>query len=173
MYSNLTLSFMTFEQYSVVFSYSAVKISTQGPDILNDNFETVWEQTIENASEEWKEVNIDLSQYLQKGKIWIAFVFQDGNLGHGWFIDDVVVEGYFDGVEENLAENHNVTPNPAKDFIRLEGFENGSEINIYNSLGQLILTKKYSENEMINVSNFASGVYFVRNGNQSTKFVIE
>lgn len=113
MYSNLTLSFMTFEQYSVVFS------------------------------------------------------------GHGWFIDDVVVEGYFDGVEENLAENHNVTPNPAKDFFRLEGFENGSEINIYNSLGQLILTKKYSENEMIDVSDFASGVYFAMNGNQSTKFIIE
>lgn len=172
-YSNLTLSFMTFEQYSVVFSYSAVKISTQGLDILNDNFETVWEQTPENATEEWKEVNIDLSQYLQNEKIWIAFVFEDGDFGHGWFIDDVVVEGQLDGVVENISENQDVIPNPAKDFIRLEGFENGSEINIYNSLGQLILTKKYSENEIIDVSDFASGVYFVRNGNKSTKFVVK
>lgn len=173
-YSDFTLSFKTFEQYSVVFSYSAVKISTQGPDILNDNFETVWEQTAENASEEWKEVNIDLTQYLENEHIWIAFVFQDGDLGHGWFIDDVKMEGTInEDVEEHYSENQYVSPNPASEFIHLEGFENGSDIEIFNSLGQRVLSKKYSENEMIDVSDFVSGVYFVRNGSKSMKFVVE
>ncbi|MCQ2308830.1 MAG: T9SS type A sorting domain-containing protein [Bacteroidales bacterium] len=172
-YSNLTLSFKTLEKYSVVFSYSAVKISTSGSDPLTDDFVTVWEQTPENASEEWKDVDVDLTQYLESERIWIAFVFEAGDLGHCWFIDDVVVDGQPDGVGENISENQNVVPNPASDFIRLEGFEDGSEIEIYNSLGQLVLSKRHSENEVIEVSNLASGIYFLKNGSRSLKFVVE
>ncbi len=66
-------------------------------------------------------------------------------------------------------------PNPAKDFVRIEGAE-AAEVQVYNALGQMVKTIQGS-NE-INVSGLAEGVYLLRitdaNGkNHVTRVVVK
>lgn len=67
--------------------------------------------------------------------------------------------------ENNItANNFNVYPNPAKNFITIET-KLSSEKTIYitNTLGQILQTIITSENTItINLNNFNSGVYFIR-----------
>ena len=64
-----------------------------------------------------------------------------------------------DGLDEPTENPLTVWPNPAKDFVRIEGTE-ASEVQVYNALGQMVKTVKGS-NE-INVSGLAEGVYMLR-----------
>lgn len=68
-----------------------------------------------------------------------------------------VVLNEFVGIEENTVAVE-VYPNPAKDFVRIEGME-AAEVQVYNALGQLVRTVQGS-NE-INVSDFAEGIYLL------------
>ena len=63
------------------------------------------------------------------------------------------------GIDEPTENPLTVWPNPAKDFVRIEGTE-VSEAQVYNALGQVVKTVKGS-NE-INVSGLAKGVYLLR-----------
>jgi len=64
-------------------------------------------------------------------------------------------------VVEIIADNINIYPNPAHDFIKIETTGVGSveNIDLYNVTGQLVLSS--TENE-VNVSGLESGMYFVR-----------
>lgn len=72
------------------------------------------------------------------------------------FIEDDLMS-----VDENEASpiQISVYPNPAKDYVKIEGAE-AAEVQVYNALGQLVKTVQGS-NE-INVSDFAEGVYLLR-----------
>ena len=64
-------------------------------------------------------------------------------------------------VDENEASHIQISvyPNPAKDFVRIEGAE-AAKVQVYNALGQMVKTIQGS-NE-INVNDFAEGVYLLR-----------
>ena len=64
-------------------------------------------------------------------------------------------------VDENEASHIQISvyPNPAKDFVKIDGTE-AAEVQVYNALGQIVKTIQGS-NE-INVSDFAEGVYLLR-----------
>ena len=65
-------------------------------------------------------------------------------------------------VSESIAENGlNIYPNPANSKIFVEG-ENVSVVEVYNSLGQKVLTAEGTENTSVNVASFENGVYVVR-----------
>ena len=68
-----------------------------------------------------------------------------------------VVLNEFVGIEENTVAVE-VYPNPARDFVRIEGME-AAKVQVYNALGQLVKTVQGS-NE-INVSDFAEGIYLL------------
>jgi hypothetical protein len=53
-----------------------------------------------------------------------------------------------------------VYPNPAKEFIHLSAIAPVSKIEIFNSLGQIILTKT-TDFEYINIRNFTTGTYTI------------
>lgn len=77
--------------------------------------------------------------------------------------------------EFNLA-NLLVYPNPAKDNLNISYSNKLNQIEIYNAVGQIIIDKKPDAKEVkLDVSNMASGVYFVKlnSGNQNTtlKFI--
>ncbi len=64
----------------------------------------------------------------------------------------------YDGKNRHLS----VYPNPASEFIYIDGVENGS-IFIYNPEGRLIVHQEiYSEGERIAVSELPKGVYFLK-----------
>ena len=69
----------------------------------------------------------------------------------------------FSGVGIDELDNEEVTvyPNPATDQITISPWENGNSVQIYNQLGELILQKKV-ENQYIDISGVASGVYMLR-----------
>lgn len=68
----------------------------------------------------------------------------------------VVLNEYM-GIDESTMAVE-VYPNPARDFVRIEGME-AAEVQVYNALGQLVKTVQGS-NE-INVSDFAEGIYLL------------
>jgi spore coat protein CotH len=67
-----------------------------------------------------------------------------------------------------------VYPNPANDQIRiLNGNSNGnSEFYLFNTIGQELFKGSLSNETFINTSNLSSGVYFLKIGVQTQRFVI-
>ena len=65
-------------------------------------------------------------------------------------------------VEDKLASKGiNIFPNPATDFIYLEGLEEGSEILVKNISGQTVYTGNISTAKNIDIRSFSSGYYFL------------
>ena len=75
------------------------------------------------------------------------------------------------GIENKPGEeNIKIFPNPASNFISISGISR--ETKIFNSQGSLMWDGKIFETHEINTSAYPCGVYFVRNNNTFTKFVV-
>ena len=80
------------------------------------------------------------------------------------------------GVEEFLSDGTMVYPNPASNRLNITG-ENISQVEIYNSLGQMIYSKSVdTDNLTIDISSFEDGLYVVNikkiNGITSSERII-
>ena len=64
-------------------------------------------------------------------------------------------------VAHTQENNGRLYPNPAHDFLFLEGFEKASKILIYNVLGSLVLNKN-ANGKGIDISHLSNGIYTVR-----------
>lgn len=77
-----------------------------------------------------------------------------------------------DGVDENMAQNVSVYPNPAKETLTVKA-DNISSVVIYNSLGQKVFAQTYDDNQVaIDMNSFEAGIYMVRivaDGNEITR----
>ena len=77
------------------------------------------------------------------------------------------------GTQSVIARNEaiQVYPNPVKSILNISGIVN-QRIEIQNVLGETVFSKHVISNlETFDVSAFAKGVYFVRVGNETTKFI--
>ena len=84
----------------------------------------------------------------------------------------VYVEFMMDDVEDNLvavAQEVNVYPNPAQGSFSVR-LDSASDINIFNTVGQLV--KTFNNVKEVNV-NLESGVYFVNVDRQTVKVVVK
>ena len=84
----------------------------------------------------------------------------------------VYVDYFANGEEENtmtVAPMINVYPNPAQGSFNV-ALNNYSNVNIYNTVGQLV--KTYNNVRELNV-NLESGVYFVNAGNETVKVIVK
>ena len=77
------------------------------------------------------------------------------------------------GVGENEGKLMVLYPNPANNYIRIEGLEANSEVKIYNTMGALVKVVNANDDEEINIGDLASGLYMVRCGNATLRFVKE
>ena len=77
------------------------------------------------------------------------------------------------GVDENAQANLRIYPNPAKEGIFIDGIEANTQVEIYNSLGELVKVVSVSGNQEIGVRDLAAGLYLVRFGNVTLRFVKE
>lgn len=75
------------------------------------------------------------------------------------------------GVDENGASALKVYPNPAKESLRIEGLETDATVEIYNSLGMMVKTVNATADEEINISDLPQGIYMIRCGQQTIRFV--
>ncbi|MEO7175721.1 MAG: T9SS type A sorting domain-containing protein [Saprospiraceae bacterium] len=79
-------------------------------------------------------------------------------------------------VQNNPVQDFKIYPNPAHDFLYVDmPFVAGSTFEIFNSMGQLLLSK-FAENR-VDISQFSAGIYFIiiKNGASQwcSKFVKE
>jgi hypothetical protein len=72
------------------------------------------------------------------------------------------------------AEVIQIIPNPAGDFITIAlKPSEGSEIQIYNTLGEKVISVGTGRDlsVRINISDLPKGIYFVKIGGETAKFV--
>ena len=70
--------------------------------------------------------------------------------------------GWNDGIDDNELMKISVYPNPTSGLFIVEG-EDILKIEVYNAMGQIILTKTASDSQTeINLGNAADGMYLVR-----------
>lgn len=69
---------------------------------------------------------------------------------------------YFDGVANHEGSDINVRPNPAHDYVIIEG-EGIKEVKVYNVFGQLLLSESINgmSDIRLNISNINSSVCFI------------
>jgi uncharacterized repeat protein (TIGR02543 family) len=85
---------------------------------------------------------------------------------------DITLAAFFGvGVDENEQANIMVYPNPAKESIHILGIEANSEVTIYNALGELVKVTNANAGEEIGIKELAPGLYLVRCGNVTLRFV--
>ena len=77
------------------------------------------------------------------------------------------------GISENESELFMLYPNPANDHIRIDGIEANTEVRIYNALGALVKVTHANPKEEIGISELSSGLYLIRFGNTTVRFVKE
>jgi len=76
-----------------------------------------------------------------------------------------------DAVGEDIAEKVMLYPNPADDVLIING-ENLGNVIVYNALGQKV-AEYFADGELnITTSSFANGVYFVKIGEKTQRFVV-
>ena len=93
------------------------------------------------------------------------------NAGDGWknssfpgsiMIRPVMGQAYFVGVEENTHDVLSVSPNPARDFVLINGLDNElcEDVRIFDMTGKEVAS--YSYTNRLNVSGLPDGVYLLR-----------
>jgi hypothetical protein len=83
----------------------------------------------------------------------------------------------FSSIQENSAKAYSIYPNPAKESITVSLTENSlkSEITLLSSEGKIIEIRK-SHNlteEIFDLKNLDSGIYFIKIGAQTEKIIVE
>jgi hypothetical protein len=76
------------------------------------------------------------------------------------------------GINEFADPGISVYPNPASEYFSVNGTA-GEMLTMYNSLGEIVLSKKLEEGEnKIEVNSLAEGIYFVQIENRNLKLVV-
>ena len=76
-----------------------------------------------------------------------------------------------DFIVENITDNFSLYPNPADDFVKISG-ENLGNIGVFNVFGQKIDEFLADDELDIVTSNYENGVYFVKIGEKTQRFVV-
>lgn len=91
-----------------------------------------------------------------------------GNHGNGdmWIVK---LGAFLSTNENNIKNNISIYPNPAKDFVNISNLPSETTINITDTAGRKISSKKYSEkNVSINTSGLINGNYIIQIENQGS-----
>ena len=76
-----------------------------------------------------------------------------------------------DAVYEIADDDFTLYPNPVKDNLMING-QNLGNVSVYNALGQVIFETFATDELNINTSNYQNGVYFIKIGDKTEKFVV-
>jgi hypothetical protein len=116
--------------------------------------------------EEWKEVFIDLNEYLIWGEFRIAFVFTSGN-GNNLFLDDIEFFNTGNPNQPRFEVSAEVYPNPASSniFVSFDlPTHQDVTINLYDVYGRRYQSLKYQEllNHTVKLNVFGlSGLFLL------------
>ena len=85
-------------------------------------------------------------------------------------IRKVVFEKITDGIEEMTSEIQ-IMPNPANDSFRVSNLVKDEEMSIYSMAGQKVMEGTVSNEQTIDISALANGLYLVKIGSQNIKLM--
>lgn len=155
---------------------------TSAPFTINDIYEEgdgmdyLWFETSQDlpatlAIGESLEVTVGIAVYV-KGYVETSIVVISDLASQ--YIAVKINEEIISGVEENLAANFEVYPNPMSNVLHIES-NNVQEVAIFNAVGQQVL---FVENtNKINVEDLSEGLYFVKisdkRGNSVVKKIVK
>lgn len=73
---------------------------------------------------------------------------------------------------KNVDASLNLYPNPAKNFVKVNGLKANESYTIYNTIGAVVKSGTVANNEEITIVNLTNGLYFLKfkNGN-AIKFI--
>lgn len=86
---DVQLSFWSFNNFPTYYYKNSVLVSTGSGDPASGDFVEVW--AAESVTASWEQTIVDLST-LSGQTVFIAFRYE-GDDAHGWYLDDVLVEG--------------------------------------------------------------------------------
>lgn len=135
---------------------------------------------------DWVKEDIDLSAYIgQNIKIRFRLDADFYTEKDGFYFDDVLIRKIGStgvGINENIMAGDGllISPNPSAGMFNIYNQnENDLELVVYNTLGQVVLSKNKNNllNSEIDLRNCADGVYFIKlrsvNGEVTKKLLIE
>jgi hypothetical protein len=72
-----------------------------------------------------------------------------------------IVIDYTTGIIEETLPNINIYPNPSKDWIKIDGITELSDVQIFDVTGKLVLQQEYQVDDRIDISNLTVGMYIL------------
>jgi hypothetical protein len=107
-----------------------------------------------------KELNANTIRIIavSDGNITVTATAQDGSGVSG--THDISISGQTVGLNETMAQEIGIVPNPAKNVIRISVPER-SEVAIHNVLGNVMITKWVDVDDELNIQHLEAGLYFV------------
>ncbi len=91
-----------------------------------------------------------------------------------WSSDFWVTDNTSSVADEQKENELSVSPNPASDYIDIRIPKNSERIDVFNIFGEKVLELNFinnSERIRANISRLPKGIYIVRAGNSSIRFV--
>jgi len=134
----------------LVLSNATVEFSAQSAEA--ENF--TWDFGDGNSSEEQNPNHT----YTEEGIFEVLCVANNESCADTSFLT-IVVDGSVN-IDEDISNVVNIYPNPAEDFIKIEGLSAG-EISIYNALGQIVLKRNFTQDASIPVNILGQGCYVI------------
>lgn len=111
--------------------------------------------------------SLDPSQF---NGIW--FFLAGATPGHTVYIDNIVFgDGTVNVNMHRKIEGFSIYPNPANEYVIFDG--KAQKVSIFNSIGQVVLTRDNYQGEKISISDLKSGLYFINADNNTAKFIVE
>ena len=77
------------------------------------------------------------------------------------------------GLDSKSTDDIKLFPNPAADYLFISGIDGNGELNIFNLLGETVLTDNINNQQRIDIHQLQKGVYFakIRLANQQVRIV--
>ncbi len=109
-------------------------------------------------------VEIDLTEYVGLYSVKIAFESYN-YLGNNLFIDNILIEGTPNAIDENIKTTNSIFPNPANNKIFIKGLtkKKNISVSIFDVRGIEVLSmNSYTQGDVIDISNLSRGMYLVK-----------
>ena len=110
-------------------------------------------------------VSLDVTAFINNA-FKVRFTYNDEGIttAYGLGIDDYkLIDSSVAGIEDLATVGFNYYPNPANDQINLSAVENIKEVNVFNLLGQQVMSEQPLNNTtQLNLSTLPMGTYIVK-----------
>jgi hypothetical protein len=150
--------------WTSVFNQAGAALSTQPASAVS---------FIPSTSSDWRSNSINLSAFDGTNDVVIRFT-GTSNFGNNMFLDDIDIQSTLSVDDANEIDSLKIYPNPASNFIQVSGLNTSQTYEIYNLLGARITFGGLENNQMIDIKEFANGLYLLKLENGRTfKFMKE